>query len=96
MPEHQTTARECPRCGLWRRADGACWRDFGDCPMSNKTTERSMVDNEWYNEMHNRLFDAIAAAQRARGNKCDPDGDPCGADCACLRLVRDDLESRIP
>ena len=63
---------------------------------SNPETTERMIDNEWYNEMQNRLSDAIAAAQRARGNRCDPDGDPCGADCACLKLVRADLESRIP
>lgn len=58
-------------------------------PAGNKTT-----DCEWLNEMKNRVSDAIGAAQYARG-QCVPDGDPCGADCACLRLVRDELESRI-
>lgn len=45
--------------------------------------------------MQNAISEAIAAAQVTRGN-CDPDGDPCGADCACLRLVREELDGRLP
>lgn len=43
--------------------------------------------------MQNAISTAIAEAQRYRGN-CDPDGDPCGTDCACWLLVHDDLERR--
>lgn len=43
-------------------------------------------------EMKTAISTAIAAAQRF--HRCDPDGDPCGKDCACWRLVCREVEGR--
>ena len=36
----ETTEAICRRCGLWRRADGNCWRRMEDCPMVEETVAR--------------------------------------------------------
>ena len=46
----ETTKDICRRCGLWRRADGNCWRRMEDCPMVESSKPISQADELYKKE----------------------------------------------
>lgn len=48
-----------------------------------------MPDEDWMEDMRRRVGDAIFSMQKAR--RCEATARPCSSDCACLRLVEDEI-----
>ena len=72
-----------PNCG--------CEVEALNAPAQTQTTRERTPS---FRLMQNHISAAIREAQIERAG-CDADGDPCGTDCACLRMVTDDIRGRL-